>query len=243
MQMGANYNKKMAGMKPSLKMLKMLENNELLDESKLSYLIDLSKNDPEAIRKLVKDSGINPLDMDVEADSTYQPGAHAVDDATVALDSVIADIRDTEAYATTIDVVGTKWDEDSKSAIRQDPEILRVLNSHVEAGIYAQISEGVERERMLGNLSGMSDLAAYKAVGDAIHERDGFKTQSAPVETKPKVLTKPKKSDAQDPAILAKKRAAGPTKGAPVAAAVPGKTPLDMSDEEFLKAGAEAFKI
>ena len=73
MQMGANYNKKMAALKPNLKLLKLLENNKLLDESKISYLIDLDKKNPEAITKLLKDSGIDPLDVDVNKESEYRP--------------------------------------------------------------------------------------------------------------------------------------------------------------------------
>jgi len=61
MQMGANYNKKMAAIKPNLKFIKMLENNDLLNEESISYLIDLQKKDPAAIKKLLKDSGTNPL--------------------------------------------------------------------------------------------------------------------------------------------------------------------------------------
>ena len=56
MQMGANYNKKMAGLKPALKMVKMLERNKLLDEDRLNFLIDLDKKDPTAIAKFLKDS-------------------------------------------------------------------------------------------------------------------------------------------------------------------------------------------
>ena len=41
MQMGANYNKKMAALKPSLKLMKLLENNGLLSEEKISYLIEI----------------------------------------------------------------------------------------------------------------------------------------------------------------------------------------------------------
>lgn len=69
MKMGANYNKKMAGLKPNLRLMKMLENNNLLDESKLTYLIDLDKKDPEAIKKFIKDSGVDPLDIDTEKDT------------------------------------------------------------------------------------------------------------------------------------------------------------------------------
>jgi len=66
MQMGANYNKKMAALKPNLKLMKMLENNGLLSEDKIGFLIDLEKKNPAAINKLVKDSGIDPMDLDAE---------------------------------------------------------------------------------------------------------------------------------------------------------------------------------
>ena len=57
MQMGANYNKKMSALKPNLKLMKLLENNGLLDETKIGFLIDLEKKNPDAINKLIKDSG------------------------------------------------------------------------------------------------------------------------------------------------------------------------------------------
>ena len=41
----------------------MLENAGITDENQLAYLIDLSNKNPQAIQKLVKDSGIDPLDM------------------------------------------------------------------------------------------------------------------------------------------------------------------------------------
>ena len=73
MQMGAGAQKQMAKLKPNLKLIKMLENNNLLDERRLNNLIDLSKNDSKAIAKLVKDSGVDPDDIDIENASTYQP--------------------------------------------------------------------------------------------------------------------------------------------------------------------------
>ena len=110
MMMGANYNKKMAGLKPSLRILKTLENNGLLDEDKLNYLIDLDKKDPGAINKLMKDSGINPLDLEDEA-TTYKPKAYNASNREVELDAVLDDIRDTPAFKDTIDIVGNKWIE------------------------------------------------------------------------------------------------------------------------------------
>ena len=117
MQMGANYNKKMAGMKEPLKFIKMLQNNNLLDEAKLSYLIDLDKKSPEAIARLVKESGIDPLNIDVTKDTEYKPNTYTVDDVQVELDTVIEDIRDTDSFKDTIDIVSNKWDEASRKVV------------------------------------------------------------------------------------------------------------------------------
>ena len=114
MQMGANYNKKMAGLKPSLKILKMLENNGLLSEEKLGFLIDLDKKNPEAINKLVKDSGLDPMDLDAEKAGEYAPKIHSVDERELELDSVLDDIQDTPTYNRTLDVISKKWDSASK---------------------------------------------------------------------------------------------------------------------------------
>ena len=71
MQMGANYQKKMSQLKPHLKIIKMLENNDLLKPEQLNNLIDVFKKDPKAIAKLVKESTLDPLDIDKDAPSDY----------------------------------------------------------------------------------------------------------------------------------------------------------------------------
>ena len=239
MQMGANYNKKMSALKPNLALLKMLENNGLLSEEKLSFLIDLSKKDAGAINKLVSDSGIDPLDLTAEKASAYQPGSHKVDSREIELDAVLDEIQTTPSYEKTITVVGKQWDPASKQAIADEPQLLRVINAHVQSGIYDLIASGVERERMFGRLQGMSDLAAYRHVGDAIQARGGFdhlgRQGKSNQPTGGKVVQP--KSVQQADALKAKRLAAGASK--PVATApkaVPADfNPLSMSDEEFAK--------
>ncbi len=99
MQMGANYGKKMAGLKPNLKLMKLLENNGLLSEEKLSYLIDLDKKSPEAISKLVKDSGLDPMDLDTDKASAYKQTTYTVDEREIELDTVLDDIQGTPTIA------------------------------------------------------------------------------------------------------------------------------------------------
>lgn len=234
MQMGANYNKKMAGLKPNLKLLKMLENNNLLTEDKLAYLIDLDKKDPDAISKLVKESGVDPLDIDVKKPTEYKPNTYTVDDQSVELDSILADIKDTESYETTLDIVGNRWDIASKAILRANPSIIKIINGHVESGHYQQIKQKVDTERMFGRLEGLSDLEAYKQVGDAINANGGF---SKPDESTSSILDKPvakAKTKAVDTKLKSRKKAASSTNKN---TSTPKEefNPLSMSDEDFEK--------
>ena len=245
MQMGANYNKKMAALKPSLKLMKLLENNGLLNEEKISYLIDIEKKNPNAIQKLVKDSGIDPMDFDAEKAGEYKPKIHTVDDREMDLDTVLDEIQDTPSYNQTLQIVSKSWDGASKQVVANTPQLLKVINDHVANGIYNIISEEVERERVFGRLNGLSDIEAYRQVGDAIQARGGFnhlgnaqaKTSQAPVVVQPK----PKK--VEDDKLNEKRRAASSTKPANTSQASNDDfNPLSLSDEEFAKFAAKRFR-
>jgi len=228
MQMGANYTKKMTELKPNLRIMKMLDNHNLLDESKLSYLIDLDKKNPEAISKLIKESGLDPLDMDTEKETSYQPSTYTVDDKEVQLDTILGDIRGTSSYNQTVDIISNKWDESSKRIIVENPDLITIINDHVTSGVYEQINSVIERKRMLGELNGISDLDAYKQVGDAIQARDGFNKKPDSV---PEVV-KPKAKKAVDPKVSKRKKAASTTKTTPTSKKA-DFNPLSMSDAEF----------
>lgn len=233
MQMGANYNKKMAALKPNLKLLKLLENNKLLDEEKLSYLIDLDKKNPEAITKLLKDSGIDPLDVDLEKDSEYKPNTYTVHDKELELDEVLANLQDTPTYGQTLDIVGNKWDGPSKQIVADNPQLLTLINDHVARGIYAVISKEVERERLFGRLNNVTDLEAYKIVGDNL-EANGAFDHLNPVQ-KQVVKVAPLTKKAPDPKLVSKKRAASSTQKTAPSKLPDDFNPLGMSDEEFGK--------
>jgi len=229
MKMGANYNKKMAGLKPNLKLLKMLENNGLLDEGKLSYLIDLEKKDPGAVKKAIKDSGIDPLDIDTEEDTEYKPNTYTVNDKEVELDGILDEIRDTQSFQSTIDIIGNKWDDSSKQILLENPAIIKVINDHVGSGIYEQINKIVESERMMGRLTDISDLDAYKRVGDAIQANDGF---TKPNQAGTSNISSKAKSN---PKLKNRKKAASATKGSAASKVKSDYNPLALSDEEFEK--------
>ena len=240
MQMGANYNKKMAALKPNLKLMKLLENNGLLSEDKIGFLIDLEKKNPEAINKLVKDSGIDPMDFDAEKASGYKQTAYTVDDREIELDTVLEELQGTPSYNRTLEIVSTKWDVASKQVIAGNPQLLKVINGHVESGIYDLINKELESERLFGRLNGLSDIEAYRQIGDALQAKGAFNSlvqgssQSHQKPATPPVVVTPKPK-VEDDKLKDKRRAASSTKPAAPTSAPKDFNPLALSDEEFSK--------
>ena len=232
MQMGANYNKKMAALKPNLKLLKMLENNELLNEEKLSYLIDLDKRNPEAIKKLIKESGVDPLDIDINSEVSYKPNTYTVNDKELELDAVLSKIKETDTFSTTIDIIGNKWDEASKLVLLDNPNVIEIINSHVSSGVYQTITDEIDKLRTLGRLNGLSDIDAYKAVGDALYAQ--------PKQANNINATTSKVTNKEDPRLKERKKAASTTKSV-ASNTKPDFNPLSMSDEEFEKFASSKF--
>lgn len=242
MQMGANYNKKMAALKPNLKLLKLLESNGLLSEERVGFLIDLEKKNPDAINKLIKESGIDPMDLDAEKADDYKPTVRTVDDKELELDAVLEEIQDTPSYSKTIQVVGKEWDAASKQTVANSPSILKIINSHMQSGVYDVIQEEMERERMFGRLQGLSDIEAYRQVGDTIQARNGFahlnvnaNGQGQQTSTNPRVV-QPKPKNGNEEKLKEKRRAASTAKPTGSNPKVAGDfNPLALSDEEFSK--------
>jgi len=233
MKMGANYNKKMAALKPNLKLIKMLEQNDLLDEQKIGNLIDISKHDSDAITKLVADAKLDPLDMDTE-NVKYEPKNHTVNDSQIELDQILDNIKDNESFPKTIDTISNQWDTQSKEIILNDPKIISVIDNHVQSGIFDMIVSEMDKERMLGRMRDMSDIEAYRSVGESLQAQGKFDTQP----------TKESQSDGIEESNSernTKRKEAASTKGTSSTASkkFPDNfNPLSMSDDEFLKLAA-----
>ncbi len=239
MQMGANYNKKMAAMKPGMKVLKMLENNGLMEESKINYLIDLQNKNPEAIAKLVKDSGIDPLDIG-EGKEDYRPTDHTIPEGQIELDDVISSLQETDTGKTTLKVVN-EWDAQSAQVLAANPSAIQLIHQQVENGIYDDVSKEVAKRRMLGKLEHVSDLNAYQSVGQEMAQAGKF-NHLVPQQAKPKTESTATKSApvlkedvVKEKVRKSRKRAASPTKSRGKVSTVPDYNPLELSDEEFSK--------
>lgn len=263
MQRGADYTRKMQALKPSLKIMKMLENNGLLDEKKLSHFIDLDKKDPAAISKFLKDKEIDPLDLDMSNETEYKPGNHTVSDEEMRFNSVLEDVQSTPIGRETVQIIDKQWDRTSQGRVFKEPQILALITTHRETGIYDQVLSEVERLKLLNVIpEDAVFLDAYKSVADELHKHGRLlvngvptnqtKQPAKPAAANPPVQEKPAQAARQVIETRSAKpkpaavngdaaRAAAATRTTPKPAA-PDFNPLAMSDEEFEKQ-AGSFRL
>jgi hypothetical protein len=242
MQMGVGFSKKMTEMKPYLRVIQTLKQNDLLDEEKLNFLIDLNGKKPEAIKKLLQDSSIDPLDLDLEGGSDYKATNHMLGDDAVELANVMDGIRGTETFTKCTKFI-TGMDTHSRSILMDNPGLIEIINDHMNDGTFDIIEARLDREKILGNLKGLSDLEAYKKVGEALQEEGTLGTGPAPKATKTPVDNA---DDSEQKAKDDAKRQDQKRKAsAPKGKAGPGKKKAPdlskMSDEEVLALDPSLF--
>lgn len=242
MQMGANYTRKMQDIAPHRKILLMLENNGLLDESKLSFYIDLDKKNPEAIKKLVAESGIDPLEIDTSVPTKYQASNHSVTDQELSFRNTLDEVCASPEGQQTVALINSTWDQASKEQLWKDPSLISVFHQQRENGIYARITSEMERLKALGQIPvGTPFLSAYKLVGDHLHASNAFadlvkpspsnQAVNAPAAPTPvAVKTVTPKAPVVNPAVAA---ASTPRSTPKRAQAI--VNPLSVSDEDFMK--------
>lgn len=239
MQMGANYTRKMQELKPYRKVMLMLQNNGLMDEDKLSFLIDLDKKNPEAIKKLLKDSGTDPLDFNPDEEINYQSGNHRVTDTEADFATEIDDLKSTQEGQATLGVIGSTWDAASKDALYQNRGLLQAIHEQRENGIYDTIANEVNRLQMLGQIPvGTPFIQAYNHVGNLLAQQGAFNRVAKPEPVQAvKPVVQPVVRVAQPKQTLAnsEQAKAASLNRAATRKATPIVNPLAMSDEDFAK--------
>jgi len=245
MQMGVNYSRRLAEMKPMRQLNQMLTQHGINDVNKLSYLIDLDKGDPAAIKKLLASHKIDPIDLDMEGADNYKNPNYQGDAKTLAFSDAISAVQDREGGQGFIDEVVSSWDDESKEALREDPTLFTSLLDQRDNGIYEKVNSEVNYQRNVGKLTNVSFIQAYKMVGQLMTNRGDFNSA-------------PDQGNSADPAkVKAKIVDTGPRKAAKQKTALPNpslssqpqsRTPSDsgkndtpdynaMTDEQMLALG------
>jgi len=220
--MGIDYSRKMRDMKPLRTIGETLAKAGILidgqvDERALTRLIDINSGNKDAIAELLKEQGIDPLDMETE-DINYVAETSMVSEGTIAIQDVETELNNRGGLNAVVDAVG-KLDTKSKQFFNETPQHLLSLQEDIASGVYNEIMGVVEYEKSLNRLGGLSDMEAYVQIAQA--------KQPAQQEV-PKAPQVPKPS--KD-----KRKAAGISNRAPVKPNKQAYDFLNMSDDEFEK--------
>lgn len=234
MQMGANYSQKQAGHKKNAAYVKVLEQNGLLDHEKLSYAVDLLAGKPEAIGKLLKDTKIDVHDLDDDKVAAYRAESRAPSEAVLDLDTVVAEIEGSTYFNRLVGEM-KGWDQKSQALIGNHPQSLKQLTEQMETGVYDKVMDEVNRQQVLGNLSGVPLMQAYNQIGQEMAASGAFNAPAPKVPVK-KLVTPGKKASSAPAAVEERRRAAAPSKGVTTATTeTTNPSFLAMSDEDFMK--------
>lgn len=228
MQMGANYTKKMQALAPRRRMIDMLQKADITNEQQLNYLIDIAKGNPEAIKRLISDYKIDPLDLDFSNVNEYVPNNHTVSDAEVRFNDVVSNLSSEPEGKQTLQYVNQIFDDASMSEVAKDPSLLETLHTQRMNGVFDLITNEMQHQLTLGNLNpNMPFLQAYKAVGDYLLSQ-GTQQQVAQSNLPRGTVTNPVNK------TTASVKGVAPT-GKSRKAASTFRDPFAMSDEEFEK--------
>jgi hypothetical protein len=238
LQMGVDYSQKMADIKPHMRVLRTLEKADLLDPSRINFLIDLDKKNPEAIKKLLKEADIDPMSVDLEGSEAYSSPDRMISDAELNVRDVLDNIQYSPKFQETVEVITKVMDTKSRQALQDSPEVIATLHDHIEAGVYHKVQDQVANEKMLGRLTGLSDLEAYYRVGDAMHKAGAFKQPGdAPPTTEDGSQDSAQESGSgasKEASLRDRRRAAKPTKGKGSKGGKPSQPDLSkMDDKQF----------
>lgn len=239
-QMGYDYSRKMREMKPHKRLIRTMEKHNI-GEAQLSYAIDLLNGKPEAINKLVKDSGVDLSAFEYgEADTAYTPStANVATSQEVELQEVFDSLKSSPFLPRINSVIQSEWDVPSVQQFADNPQFIRELEIDMRNGHFDKIMQEVVRQEALGNLaSDMNDLERYCAIGRQLFGQAGqtqVAEQPTPLQQQQVVVApRPKKQPTQPQQTNVHKVA--PTA---VSSATGQETEVDfmnMSDEAFLKA-------
>lgn len=227
-QKGLNYVKNMTELKP-IKQLNALLNQHGITQEDLGLLIELKQKKPEAIAKIVKESGVDIYGLDVDEADKYVPNAPQAPHINEALEATLEELKvSSPVFNQTIQVVGNQWDDSSRNKIAEHPQLLRIIDAQMADGTFAKIDSVVQYERALGRLVGLSDLEAYAEVERRLQQ---VGSQPTPVVV---ASQQPVETRQQQQVNNQRKSAASPRAVRETVVNQPINSPA-LSDDEFLK--------
>ncbi len=164
-QMLHGYSDKMKVFKEYKQFLKPLEERGVTkDPEKFSLAMSLLDGDVDAIKKVLKDKEIDPMELDLE-ELNYVPKNVLPTPTEMVLEETFEQAKTLGVEDKFNQVIGNDWDVNSLKELIGNSKVRGDLLRHLSDGTYDTVQTEIKRMELLdttGSLDGMTDIDKYR---------------------------------------------------------------------------------
>lgn len=237
---GMNYTRKMQEIKEYREHVSAIKEANLSKDD-INLMIDVLKGDKDALATVMKKTGVDALDLDVD-NSQYVPKNYGRSEVELEIDEIVSTISRDPEYVTTKHIISSNWDKQSQMEFVKDPKKIAKLHEDVKTGTFDKVVPLMLKQKALDGAR-KSDIEYYVEAGKVFYEnlaREAYVNQMREAEKAKKEQEirsvkeqEVKRSVVKDTAV--KRKAATMTKPKTVKRSIDDMLDSALSDEEFSK--------
>ena len=237
---GMNYTKKMQDIKEYREHVSAIK-EAALSKDDINLMIDVLKGDKDALATVMKRTGVDALDVDVE-NSKYVPKNYGRNEVELDIEEVVETISRDPEYVTTKHIISSNWDKQSQMEFVKDPIKIARLHEDVKNGIFDQVVPMMLKKKALDGAR-KSDIEYYIEAGTDYYQNKAREAYNASVieaekarkQAEIKVVKEQEAKRSVVTETASKRKAATMTKPKTAKRSIDDYLNTAMSDEEFSK--------
>ena len=237
---GMNYTKKMQDIKEYREHVSAIK-EAALSKDDINLMIDVLKGDKDALATVMKRTGVDALDVDVD-NSTYVPKNYGRNEVELDIEEVVETISRDPEYVTTKHIISSNWDKQSQMEFVKDPIKIKKLHEDVKNGTFDQVVPMMLKKKALDGAR-KSDIEYYIEAGTDYYQNKAREAYNASVIEAEKARKQAdikvvKEQEAKRSVVTetaSKRKAATMTKPKTAKRSIDDYLNTAMSDDEFSK--------
>ena len=237
---GMNYTKKMQDIKEYREHVSAIK-EAALSKDDINLMIDVLKGDKDALATVMKRTGVDALDVDVE-NSKYVPKNYGRNEVELDIEEVVETISRDPEYVTTKHKISSNWDKQSQMEFVKDPNKIKKLHEDVKNGTFDQVVPMMLKKKALDGAR-KSDIEYYIEAGTDYYQNKAREAYNASVIEAEKARKQAdikvvKEQEAKRSVVTetaSKRKAATMTKPKTAKRSIDDYLNTAMSDDEFSK--------
>jgi len=187
-QKAANYTKKTQKLAQYGKKISALEEAGVTDEQ-FNTMLDVLKGDKDAITAVIKQAGIDALDIDTEQELSYTPRDYGKSEIELEVEEAYSEIDSDPEGQVTRQVIASQWDYKSREHIVNGmtmpngqtwsaKQIMTGIHEDVKSGTYNAVS-GIATKLKIADGGTKSDIEYYLQAGGQYAQQQAYVAQEA----------------------------------------------------------------